>query len=110
MAPPKSLAGFVHVSNDPERDWQRIYPHALHEAQTYESWQRTGQTSAVGVHGASTLDDLKASGIYRVVTPDECVELYQSVGALVLHPLMGGLSPELAHESLSLVESVATVE
>jgi alkanesulfonate monooxygenase SsuD/methylene tetrahydromethanopterin reductase-like flavin-dependent oxidoreductase (luciferase family) len=105
MAPPKSLAGFVHVSDDPERDWPKIFPYALHEAQTYESWQRPGQTSAVQVHGASTLGDIKASGIYRVVTPDECVEMYQSVGALILHPLMGGIPPELAQESLSLFES-----
>ena len=105
MAPPRELAGFVHVSNDPERDWQRIAPYALHEAQTYASWQRTGQQSAVSLKHTSNIDDLKASGVYRVVTPDECVAMYEAVGALVLHPLMGGIPPELAQESLSLFES-----
>jgi len=105
MAPPKDLAGFVHVSNDPERDWERIAPYAMHEAQTYASWQRTGQSSAVSLGDVSTIEDLKTSGVYRVVTPDECVALHQSAGALVLHPLMGGIPPELAEESLSLFES-----
>jgi len=105
MAPPKELAGFVHVSNDPERDWHRIAPYALHEAQTYASWQRAGQQSAVSLKAVSTIDDLKCSGVYRVVTPTECVEMYRSVGALVLHPLMGGIPPELAQESLDLFES-----
>jgi len=105
MAPPKDLAGFVHVSNNPERDWERIAPYAMHEAQTYASWQRAGQSSAVSLGDVSTIEDLKTSGVYRVVTPDECVALHQSVGALVLHPLMGGIPPELAEESLSLFES-----
>jgi hypothetical protein len=102
VLPPKGLAGFVHVTHDPERDWARIAPYALHEARTYGSWQRTGQTSAVQVHGAETADDVRASGVYRVVTPQECIEMYRSVGALVLHPLMGGLPPEIASESLDL--------
>ena len=105
MAPPKDLAGFVHVSNDPERDWHRIAPYALHEAQTYASWQRAGQQSAVSLKHVSTTNDLRRSGVYRVVTPTECVEMYRSVGALVLHPLMGGIPPELAQESLDLLES-----
>jgi alkanesulfonate monooxygenase SsuD/methylene tetrahydromethanopterin reductase-like flavin-dependent oxidoreductase (luciferase family) len=100
--------GFVHVTEDPERDWARIAPHAFHEARTYASWQRKGQMSAVTVKQAETIEDLKASGVYQIITPAECVELYNSLGdfgALVLHPLMGGLSPEIAAEGLELFES-----
>ena len=93
--------GFVHVSNDPERDWARIGPHALYDAQTYASWQTPGQRSQVHVE-AKTLDELKRSGVYRVVTPDECVALAGEVGALVLHPLMGGMPPALGWQSLEL--------
>jgi alkanesulfonate monooxygenase SsuD/methylene tetrahydromethanopterin reductase-like flavin-dependent oxidoreductase (luciferase family) len=97
--------GFVHVSDDPERDWATIGPHALWDARTYAAWQRRGQGSAVSVFGADTVDDVRASGVYRVLTVEECVELYQTQGSLVLHPLMGGLSPELAWESLERIES-----
>jgi len=93
--------GFVHVTDDPERDWARIAPHALYDAQTYASWQTPGQRSAVHVE-AQTVDDLRRSGVYRVVTPEECVELARTAGAIVLHPLMGGLPPDVGWRSLEL--------
>jgi hypothetical protein len=39
-----------------------------------------------------------------VLTPDECVALAKRTGRVILHPLMGGLSPELGWESLRLFE------
>jgi len=100
--------GFVHVSNDPDVDWERIGPHAMHEAQTYGSWQRAGQHSAVTVDDPSSIEGLKASGVYRVLTPDQCVDLWNALGAedtFILHPLMGGIPPKLAWESLHLFEA-----
>jgi alkanesulfonate monooxygenase SsuD/methylene tetrahydromethanopterin reductase-like flavin-dependent oxidoreductase (luciferase family) len=93
--------GFVHVSEDPERDWARIAPHALYDAQTYAAWQTPGQRSAMHVE-ARTIDDIRKSGVYRVVTPDECVALAQATGRIILHPLMGGMSPALGWEGLQL--------
>lgn len=95
--------GFVHVSNDPERDWQRIMPYALHEAKSYDSWQVAGQRSTVHVD-AKTREELRANGSYRVVTPKECIELARQDGRLTLHPLMGGLPPEIGWEGLRLFE------
>ena len=95
--------GFVHVSDDPERDWARIAPHALYDAQTYAAWQTPGQRSQVHT-AAKTIDELRASGVYRVVTPDECVALAREHGRVLLHPLMGGLSPALGWASLELFE------
>jgi alkanesulfonate monooxygenase SsuD/methylene tetrahydromethanopterin reductase-like flavin-dependent oxidoreductase (luciferase family) len=96
--------GFVHVSNDPERDWARIMPHALYDAQTYASWQTPGQRSAVHVE-ARTGDELRRSGVYRVVTPEECVALAREIPAIVLHPLMGGMPPDLGWQGLELFAS-----
>ena len=50
----------------------------------------------------TTADDLRASGVWLVVTPDECVELVRRNGAVALHPLMGGMPPDLGWESLQL--------
>lgn len=96
--------GFVHVSSDPERDWTRIGPHALYDAQTYAAWQTPDQRSSMHVD-AQTIDDVRRSGVYRVVTPDECVALANETGRIILHPLMGGLSPELGWQGLKLFES-----
>lgn len=95
--------GFVHVSEDPDRDWKTIGPHALYDAQTYESWQPAGQRSEVCV-AAQTVEDLKRSGVYQVLTPDQCVALAQSSGRVLLHPLMGGLSPDFGWQGLRLFE------
>ena len=96
--------GFVHVSDDPERDWARIAPHALYDAQTYAAWQTPDQRSSMHVE-AQTIDDVRQSGVYRVVTPDECVALANETGRIILHPLMGGMPPELGWQGLKLFES-----
>ena len=94
--------GFVFVAEDPDRAWEAIGPHALFDAQTYAAWQEGQQRSAVDVEGAPSWEDVRASGVYRVVTPDECVALAGEVGSVLLHPLMGGIPPELGWESLEL--------
>ena len=95
--------GFVHVSDDPERDWQRIGPHALYDAQTYAAWQTPDQRSSMHVE-AQTIDDMKRSTAYKVLTPDQCVALAGDTGRVILHPLMGGMPPALGWESLRLFE------
>ncbi len=96
--------GFVHVSEDPERDWQRIGPHALYDAQTYAAWQTPDQRSAMHVE-AQTIDDMRRSAAYKILTPDECVALARETGRIILHPLMGGMPPALGWESLRLFEA-----
>jgi alkanesulfonate monooxygenase SsuD/methylene tetrahydromethanopterin reductase-like flavin-dependent oxidoreductase (luciferase family) len=95
--------GFVHVSDNPERDWQRIGPHALYDAQTYAAWQTPDQRSQMHVE-AQTIDDMKRSSAYQILSPDECVRLAKDTGRIILHPLMGGMSPELGWEGLRLFE------
>jgi alkanesulfonate monooxygenase SsuD/methylene tetrahydromethanopterin reductase-like flavin-dependent oxidoreductase (luciferase family) len=96
--------GFVHVSEDPERDWARIGPHALYDAETYSSWQAPGQRSSVHVD-AKSIDEVRRSGVYRIVTPADCIALANETGRVILHPLMGGMSPELGWQGLKLFES-----
>jgi alkanesulfonate monooxygenase SsuD/methylene tetrahydromethanopterin reductase-like flavin-dependent oxidoreductase (luciferase family) len=93
--------GFVHVTHDPERDWKRIAPHALHDARSYHDWQTPGQRSEVHVDAVSE-DDVRKSDVYKVVTPEGCIEIAKKHGRVILHPLMGGLEPELGWASLKL--------
>jgi alkanesulfonate monooxygenase SsuD/methylene tetrahydromethanopterin reductase-like flavin-dependent oxidoreductase (luciferase family) len=99
--------GFVHVTDDPDAAWAKIAPHAVYDAHTYMTWQPSDQRSAVHVD-APDADGVRASGVYRVVTPDECVVLAEELGdtgTLIFHPLMGGMSPDLGWESLELFEA-----
>lgn len=93
---------FVFVTHDPERAWQRIAPHALHETNAYGAWQEEAGVSG-SYRSLPTLDALRASGDYAVVTPEECIAMARRDGALNLHPLMGGMDPALGWESLELL-------
>jgi alkanesulfonate monooxygenase SsuD/methylene tetrahydromethanopterin reductase-like flavin-dependent oxidoreductase (luciferase family) len=99
--------GFVHVTEDPERAWATIVDYAWYDASTYRDWQMKGQRSSVQSF-AENLAQLKAEGIYRVLTPDECVALAEEQGPdgkLTLHPLLAGMPAELGWEGLELFAS-----
>jgi alkanesulfonate monooxygenase SsuD/methylene tetrahydromethanopterin reductase-like flavin-dependent oxidoreductase (luciferase family) len=101
---PATRTVMTFVAEDPDRAWAEIGHHFLHEALTYADWQPPGQTSSVTSH-ARTVDDLRAEGIYQVVTPKECVEQVRDQGAeafCLLHPLCGGMPIDTAWESVQL--------
>lgn len=100
LIPPGS-GEWIWVSEDPDRSWEQIGKYLLHDALSYGSWQLPGQESAV-YSAAQTVEELRAEGTYRILTPDECVaraELHPDFGHF---PLCGGTPPEFAWESLEL--------
>jgi alkanesulfonate monooxygenase SsuD/methylene tetrahydromethanopterin reductase-like flavin-dependent oxidoreductase (luciferase family) len=97
----------IFVSRDPDRSWAQIGEHLLHDARSYASWQLAGQSSAVHSR-ARTAAELRAEGLYRVLTPDECVARAKERGPFcdfVLFPLCGGMLPGQGWESLELYAS-----
>ncbi|MCB1250497.1 MAG: LLM class flavin-dependent oxidoreductase [Acidimicrobiales bacterium] len=95
--------GSVFVAEDPDKAWAEVGPYLLHDATTYHQWQG-GQRSHVHSH-ASTIDELRAEGIYQILTPEQTIETARSLdlmGAITHHPLCGGTPPELAWQSLEL--------
>jgi alkanesulfonate monooxygenase SsuD/methylene tetrahydromethanopterin reductase-like flavin-dependent oxidoreductase (luciferase family) len=97
--------GFIMLSGDPEATWKQIGRHAEYDAITYAAWQEDGVVSDWAVPSAETWEQLRDSGRYAVVTPQECLALAKRDGQLMLHPLMGGIEPELAWQSLRLFEA-----
>jgi hypothetical protein len=99
----------THVAEDPERVWRDLGHHFLEEAATYAGWQPAGQTSSVLSH-ATSVDELRAEGIYEVVTPAELVDRLggnDAAGTCALHPLVGGMPIDEGWSSLRLyVEEV----
>jgi alkanesulfonate monooxygenase SsuD/methylene tetrahydromethanopterin reductase-like flavin-dependent oxidoreductase (luciferase family) len=99
MAPAGPM--FVHVTEDPERAWAELAKYALYDVQSYATWQ-TGDHDNPHALDVSSPDDLLASDAWKVVTPDQCVELARQFGSVPLHPLMGGMPPAMGWESLEL--------
>jgi hypothetical protein len=96
---------FIHIAEDPEAAWAKIAPHALHESNSYAAAAKTlGQISPF--QQADDAAALRATNTYLVLTPAECLALarrQRDAGRhLTLAPMIAGLDPGLAWESLEL--------
>ena len=94
----------LFVAEDPDRLWAQIGSYLLHDAMTYRSWQPDGQTSHVKAD-ATTVEALRAEGVYQILTPEECVAVAGEIGpfgAMTHHPLCGATPPEYGWASLEL--------
>lgn len=101
---PPERTSLLHLSEDPDRTWAAYGDHLLHEARMYASWQSAGTRSAVR-SSARDVAALREEGVYRIVTPDECLRLARQAGAqgsLILHPLCGGMPVDEGWRSLHL--------
>ncbi|MEU2392219.1 LLM class flavin-dependent oxidoreductase [Streptomyces sp. NPDC007369] len=102
---PAAATPLLHLAEDPDRVWAEYGGCFLHEAGTYASWQSKEIRSAVRSR-ARTVEELRAEGVYRVLTPDEAVAYARAAGDagnLVLHPLCGGMPPDEGWRSLHLL-------
>ena len=99
----------VVLSEDPEAAWDQLGPYFLHETQSYGAWQAAADVNSP-FKPVSGLDELRAGGTYRIVTPDEMAAeaaAAEAAGELAmarLHPMVGGIPPELAWDHLRLFE------
>lgn len=102
---------FIHVAEDPERAWARIADHAVYEMNEYGRW--AAEAAAASSRGMTSpyrevadAEAARRSGVYAVVTPGEAVNLIRQIaseGRIVnFKPMMGGLPPDDAWESLEL--------
>ncbi len=107
LMPTATQPGMVTVAEDPDKAWAELGPYYLHDAMVYKSWQGPDQRSLVASE-ADSVEALREEGVYTILTPDECVRLAGDLGplgAIVLHPLCGGVPPELAWPGLELFAS-----
>ena len=103
LVPSARSPSSVFVAEDVDEAWATIGPHLLHDAREYGAWLGEGH-EAVTRSGATTVDELRAEqGNYRILTPDEAVEMVRANGYLGLQPLCGGVAPDLAWASLRLI-------
>lgn len=97
----------VFVADDPDAAWATIAPHAMREVNAYgESLRRAGLVGAASYRHFESADELRSSGLYRVLTPAALVDELNDSDPLkfvMVHPLVGGLDPQVGWETLDLL-------
>ena len=96
--------GTLFCAEDPDKLWAEIGEHLLHDARTYYRWQTDDIRSHVKA-AATTVDELRAEGVYQIRTPEGCLDLARELGptgGFTHHPLCGGTPPDAAWASLEL--------
>jgi alkanesulfonate monooxygenase SsuD/methylene tetrahydromethanopterin reductase-like flavin-dependent oxidoreductase (luciferase family) len=103
----------VFVADDLDAGWREVGPSMLVDAISYREWNEAAGTmdGTVSLSRGRTVDELRAEqGAHRVVTSEGAVALVREHGPLGLHPLCGGLDPQIAWPYLRrAVDAVATV-
>ena len=95
---------FLHVCDDVEQGWAEVGPFVASDRESYGTWAREADLDTG--HRLVTDDNgLRDDPEYRVVTPEQCIELLRDLGpstTVPLNPMMGGIPPEVAWRSLRL--------
>jgi alkanesulfonate monooxygenase SsuD/methylene tetrahydromethanopterin reductase-like flavin-dependent oxidoreductase (luciferase family) len=98
----------VIVAEDPEAAWVKLGPYFLHELNSYGAWAAAADGVATGYRPVDSVEALRETGQYRILTPDEYATEMQPAGDMafaMLHPMVGGVPPALAWEHLRLFEA-----
>ncbi|UZG59788.1 LLM class flavin-dependent oxidoreductase [Rhodococcus opacus] len=105
---PRHGPAFVYVAEDPEAALAEVAPHVMHASNMYASW--AGERSNATVNGywreKSDLDSIRDDPSMWILSPDDAVRRLSELDddyELRLHPLLGGLPPELSWRSLELL-------
>ncbi|MDV6012202.1 LLM class flavin-dependent oxidoreductase [Haloechinothrix sp. LS1_15] len=94
----------VLVVEDPERAWAELGKYILDDMNTYGHW-KAAEPGASPYYPAEDVETVRASGLYSLVTPEECVELMNrgpDGTTIFLHPLLAGIDPDVGWQSLHL--------
>ena len=96
----------VALAADVEKGWKEMGPFFLHETNAYGTWQAQDDIASP-YRSVDSVDELRAKGQYRVLTPEEFVADLKTAPFpfAFFHPMCGGIPPELAWSSLRLFEN-----
>ncbi len=103
------LPGIIMLSDDPDRTWSILEPHALHVVSEYAKWAAQEENTNSPFKGLDNLEALRRSGMFAVWTPDELVanaDKVEDKGMFGFQPLVGGFPPAEGWKSLELLKAV----
>jgi alkanesulfonate monooxygenase SsuD/methylene tetrahydromethanopterin reductase-like flavin-dependent oxidoreductase (luciferase family) len=99
---------FLWISPEPEKDWERLLPHVLHQLRSYSEWTREAYGRPLGPYAKDvSAETVRQSPSYRVLTPEQALALASELGpqgVLYLSPLLAGIDPAFAEPMLRLYE------
>lgn len=86
----------VFVADDPDEAWEELGPFLLHDAVTAAAY-RHGDDTVASIARADTVSGLRdAGGPYRVLRVAQAADYIRAGKPLPLHPLCGGVPPDVA--------------
>ena len=99
---------FLWISQEPEKDWERLLPHVLHQLRSYSEWTIEAYGRPVGPYAKDvTPESVRRSGAYQVLAPEQALALAEALGphsVFYLNPLLAGIEPARARRMLDLYE------
>lgn len=104
---PGASGNVVMLAEDPDATWRAVAPFFLHEVNAYGAWQAENDLGTP-YRSVDGVDELQATGQYRVLTPEAYLAELRAAGPsafTILHPMVGGIPPELAWKGLRLFET-----
>ncbi len=100
--PPRNAPMTTFVAEDVEKAWEELGPYLMHDVLTYAQWNE-GKESA-SLSWAKDAAALRAEkGTHQILSVDEAITHIRSGNHLALHPLVGGLPPDIGWRYLKVV-------
>jgi len=103
--PDSVITTVMFVAENVDAAWEELSPYMMNDVLSYGDWNRsTGNLDTSGISFARTPEELRAeNGSHRILSVEEAIAHVRSGQALRLHPLIGGLPPEIAWRYLKTV-------
>ena len=100
-------ASTIFVAHDVDEAWRELGPFLMHDVRSYAEWNE-GNEDTASLSFVDSAEALRAENrSHRILSVDEAVESVRGGAPLALHPLIGGLPPEMAWKYLrTVVEDV----
>ncbi len=96
------------IDEDPDEAWATLGPYFLRESKQYSSWRRSGVTRVFS-NPSDSIDALRETGVYEVLTPDQALARMREATAdymPIVQPLTGGSPLERAWRCMELFGEV----
>ncbi len=104
LLPPADSVQTLFVADDVDAAWAELGPYLMHDVRSYAEWNE-GREGIASISFAKDADELRAQDAsHRIVTVDEAVAMVRAGMPLPLHPLIGGLPPDIAWRYLTTVD------
>ena len=103
LLPPRDTPTSLFVADDVDRAWDELGPYLMHDVRSYAA-MNAGDRGTTSLSFAGSAEELRAEGrSHRIVSVDEAISMARSGLPLPLHPLVGGLPPDIAWRYLRTV-------